>query len=278
VDLEDWYQGLTRTSQQIDRWPEYPDRVVETTEKLLGILAAEDVRATFFTLGYLADQFPSLIRKIAEAGHELALHGYYHYPVFRLTPEVFRQEMLRGREAVEAASGQAVWGYRAPMFSINRASLWALEVLRELGFQYDSSLFPTRNMLYGFPGAPRYPYRPFEGHMFVEFPVSTVRFMGITWPIAGGFYLRILPYPMVRWGIRRLNRQGFPAVLYTHPWELDLEQPCIPVSPRERVTHFGGRTTLEAKLRLLCRDFQLVPLGELCHQWPSEHSVPERDG
>ncbi|MCP4362241.1 MAG: DUF3473 domain-containing protein [Chloroflexi bacterium] len=263
IDLEDWYQGLTSTSQQVDRWPNFEDRVVTSTEHLLTILAEANVQATFFVLGYVADQFPELIKQVATAGHEIGLHGYYHRQVFRLTPEQFRQEMLRGRDAVEAASGQQVLGHRAPMFSINRSCLWALEILHELGFWYDSSIFPTKNMLYGFPDAPRFPYQPISQTDFIEFPLSTVHLWGMNWPIAGGFYLRLLPHAFISWGIKRLNKEGHPAVIYLHPWELDPDHPRPNPTPRERFTHYHNLHRMEAKLKALLRKHQFAPMSSL---------------
>ena len=263
IDLEDWYQGLTSTCQRVDRWPSYEDRVVESTHRLLDILAQAGVKATFFVLGYVADQFPELIRQVADAGHEIGLHSYHHQQVYRITPDEFRADVAQGREAVEKASRRQVVGYRAPMFSINCSALWALEVLREMGFRYDSSVFPTRNMLYGFPHAPRFPYRPFENGTFVEFPLSTVRILGINWPVAGGFYLRLLPYPILRYGLQRINRGGNPAIIYLHPWDLDTDQPRPNPTLRERFTHYYNLRRTEAKLKALLRDFHFGPLLNL---------------
>lgn len=148
------------------------------------------------------------------------------------------------------------------MFSINRSSLWALDTLRDLGFRYDSSLFPTRNMLYGFPSAPRFPYHPFQDSGFAEFPLSTLRLAGVNWPVAGGFYFRILPYFLFRWALRRLNRQGFPAIFYLHPWELDPDQPRPHPTPRERLTHYANLAQTEGKLIALLRDFRFGPLAD----------------
>lgn len=263
IDLEDWYQGLTSTSQQVDRWPDLEDRVEPSTDRILEILDRAGVRATFFVLGYVADRFPDLVRRVAAAGHEIGLHGYHHRQVFRLTPEQFRAEIERGRKAVEAASGQRIIGYRAPMFSINRSAVWALEVLRDLGFRYDSSMFPTRNMLYGFPDAPRFPHHPFENGDFVEFPLSTVRVLGVNWPVAGGFYLRLLPYAVFRWGLKRINREREPAVIYLHPWELDPDHPRPNPTLRERFTHYTNLRQTEAKLSAVLRDFSFGSLADL---------------
>ena len=266
IDLEDWYQGLTSTSRQVNRWPGFEDRVVEATGQLLTVLDRAEVKATFFVLGYVADQFPGLVRVVADAGHEVGLHGYYHRQVSRQSPEQFRADVLQGLQAVEAASQQRVRGYRAPMFSINGSALWALEMLYDLGFQYDSSVFPTRNMLYGFPGAPRFPYHPLDNRDFVEFPLSTVRALGVNWPLAGGFYLRLLPYPLFRKGLEQLNRNGRPAVIYLHPWELDPGHPRPNPTVRERFTHYSNLGGTAEKLRNLLRDFRFGPLCTLLEE------------
>ncbi len=264
IDLEDWYQGLTSTSQQVRRWPELEDRVVDSTERLLAILERAAVKATFFVLGYVAEQHPDLVRRVAEGGHEIALHGYHHYRVSRQAPDDFRAEIQRGRRAVAAASGREVLGYRAPMFSINRSALWALDILRQEGFRYDSSVFPTRNMLYGYPDAPRFPYHPLDDG-FVEFPLSTVRVLGVNLPVAGGFYLRVMPYRLFRWGLHQIEREGMPAVLYLHPWELDPDHPRPAPTLRERFTHYYNLKSTGKRLSALLRDFEFGPLAELLH-------------
>jgi polysaccharide deacetylase family protein (PEP-CTERM system associated) len=263
VDLEDWYQGLTSTGRQIDRWPSFEDRVVANTRRLLGVLSEGRVRATFFVLGYVAERFPDLVRRVADTGHEIALHGYLHRQVNRLTRDEFRIDTERGRSAVEQACGQKAVGYRAAMFSINGASLWALEQLHEMGFQYDSSVFPTRNMLYGYPDAPRFAYHPLGHAHFTEFPLSTVRALGVNWPVAGGFYLRALPYRLFRWALERINRSGKPGIIYLHPWDIDPGQPRPSPTVRERFTHYYNLGGTEHKLVQLLQDFRFGTLRDL---------------
>ena len=262
VDLEDWFQGLTSTNPRIDQWPLFESRVVPATMRLLEILRRYRIQATFFVLGYVAERHPELIDTIQSEGHEIAVHGYWHHYVSRLTSAEFSMELARTLEAIMSITGEMPVGHRAPYFSVNQTTPWAFDVLRAHGFRYDSSIFPIRNGFYGYPGMPRFPYIASEGGL-MEFPLSTVRLGGVNWPIAGGFYLRMLPYAFVRWSIRRLNRQGHPAVLYIHPWELDLDQPLHPVTPRERITHYGGRRTLEPKLHRLFNEFSFVPLRTL---------------
>jgi polysaccharide deacetylase family protein (PEP-CTERM system associated) len=263
VDLEDWYHGLTSTNRKPHLWPQLESRVVVNTERLLDLLAAYDVRTTVFVLGDVAEQYPDLIRCVAAAGHEVGVHGYAHADIRRLTRKQFETELIRALDVLASLVSQPIIGHRAPYFSIDRSTLWALDIVAERGFVYDSSVFPTRNMLYGYPGAPRFPYRLDRGRGLIEFPASTVRLLGVTWPISGGFYVRTLPYPVVRWAIKRLNRQGVPAIMYLHPWELDIEQPMRAATLRERITHYHGRRSLEAKLRRLFQDFEFGPLSDL---------------
>jgi len=265
VDLEDWYQGLTSTNPLVDQWPSFESRVEKTTRHLLAILSKQDVRATFFVLGYVADSHPDLIAEIAAEGHEIGVHGYYHRFVSRLTADEFAQELDLTMAAIDRITGETPIGHRAPYFSLNGSTPWAFEVLESRGFRYDSSVFPTRNMLYGFPGAPRFPYTV-PGHEIVEFPATTMSFAGKNWPIAGGFYNRALPYSVVRRGIRQVNEQGEAAVIYIHPWELDTGQNYNQVTFRERITHYHGRRGLEKKLVQLLTDFQFGALQDLLLQ------------
>jgi polysaccharide deacetylase family protein (PEP-CTERM system associated) len=274
VDLEDWYQGLTSTNSREQLWPSLEERVVEATRSLLSLLAQYNVRATFFVLGKVAEQHPGLIEEVAAAGHEIGVHGYMHRFVNRLTPAEFARELEQGSEAVQRITGTVPLGHRAPYFSIDGGSLWSLDVLQEQGFKYDSSFFPVRNMLYGYAGAPRAPHRvgplPEQGSQqgrqrqgdqrLVEFPVSTLRVGRHIIPFAGGFYMRSWPYVLIRSAIHRVRREGLPAILYLHPWELDLDQPRPKVTMRERVTHYHGRRSLRGKLEKLLSEFQFGPL------------------
>ena len=265
VDLEDWYQGLTSTNPLVERWPSFESRVEKSTRDLLAILSEQDVRATFFVLGYVADSYPDLIAEIAAAGHEIGVHGYYHRFVSRLTAAEFAEELDRTVAAIDRITGIRPIGHRAPYFSLNGDTPWAFEVLESHGFLYDSSVFPTKNMLYGFPDAPRFPYKV-PGHEVIEFPATTISMAGKKWPIAGGFYNRALPYAAIRHGIRQVNEQGEPAIIYIHPWELDTGQTYDRVTFRERITHYHGRRGLEKKLIQLLTDFQFGTLQDLLAQ------------
>ena len=262
VDLEDWFQGLTSTNKRPDLWPELESRVVGATKALLAILREHDVLATFFTLGYVADHHPALIEEVSAAGHEIAVHGYWHRFVSRMTRDEFAAELDLGIDALVKVTGERPLGHRAPYFSINAATPWAFEVLRSHGIQYDSSVFPVRNMLYGYPGAPRFPYR-IEGLEMSEFPATTAQFGGRSWPVAGGFYTRALPYEFVSRGIRQVNQLGQPAILYVHPWEIDTGQQYREVTIRERITHYHGRGGLRSKLEKLFSEFRFAPLRDL---------------
>jgi polysaccharide deacetylase family protein (PEP-CTERM system associated) len=264
VDLEDWYHGLTSTNRRPDLWPRLESRVVGNTEHLLDLLAECGVRATFFVLGQVAAQHPDLVRRVSTAGHEIAVHGYDHENVRSLTREGFAAMLKRALTVLSPLTSQPIIGHRAPYFSVDGSSLWALDVLAEQGFAYDSSVFPTRNMLYGYPDAPRTPYRvQTQAHTLVEFPLSTIRLVGLKLPIAGGFYGRAMPGALTRWAIRRLNTEGTGAVIYLHPWELDTGQRYNRVTPRERLTHYFGRRGLENKLRRLFSEFDFAPLRDV---------------
>jgi polysaccharide deacetylase family protein (PEP-CTERM system associated) len=263
VDLEDWYHGLTSTNRRPHVWPELESRVVASTERLLALLKACKVQATVFVLGKVAERYPDLVRRVADDGHEIGVHGFAHADIRHMTPERFADELDQALEVLAPLVHEPIIGHRGPYFSINRDSLWALEVLRERGFRYDSSFFPTRSLLYGYPEAPRWPHRIGNGSGLVEFPISTVRVGRFNWPVAGGFYTRALPYGLIRRGIEGLNRQGHPAILYVHPWELDTRQRYNQVTLRERISHYYGRRGLAKKLRRLFTDFEFGPLRDM---------------
>ncbi len=261
VDLEDWFQGLTSTNPQVEHWPEFESRVVPATRRLLELLRRRRVLATFFVLGYVADHHPHLIAEIQNEGHEIAIHGYFHRFVNRMTASEFAAEIERSITAVSRITLTRPRGHRAPYFSVNQDTPWFADVLLDHGLEYDSSIFPVRNLLYGFPAAPRFPFRLPNG--LLEFPASTARWLGRNWPIAGGFYVRSLPFWVIRRAIQALEAQGQPAIMYVHPWELDLEQDYAQVTLRERVTHYHGRATLGEKLEQLFAEFDFAPLETL---------------
>jgi polysaccharide deacetylase family protein (PEP-CTERM system associated) len=258
-DVEDYFHvsAFDRVVSRA-RWDSLEHRVTASTERVLSVLADADVHATFFVLGWVADRFPGLVRRIAAAGHELASHGYGHRLVYELTPEEFRQDLRRSRLAIESAVAAPILGYRAPSYSITAKSLWALDVLIEEGFTYDASIFPIHHDRYGIPDAPRHPYRiDRPAGAIWEIPSSTVRLFGANLPVAGGGYFRILPYAWTRWGIDRLNRhEERPAVFYLHPWELDPDQPRLQVTGLGRFRHYRNLRLTEPRLRRLLADFR----------------------
>ncbi len=258
IDFEDWYQGLEIPQAQ---WEGYEDRIEGSGRRLLSMLAEAGVRATFFVLGPVAERHPGLVREIAVAGHEIATHGWSHSLVYRMTPEVFREELTRSIRLLEDMTGARVVGHRAPFFSITRSSLWALDVLSESGIRYDSSIYPVLNYRYGIEDAPRWPYR--AGGSLTEFPITTWRLMGRNLPVAGGAYFRIYPYALTRTAFRSVNRSGRSAVFYLHPWEIDPDHPKIPVPRRIAITHYFNLQATERRLRVLLRDFRFAPMSEV---------------
>jgi polysaccharide deacetylase family protein (PEP-CTERM system associated) len=262
IDVEDYFQVSAFESVVApDRWNEYESRVAANTDRVLGILADTGVRATFFVLGWVAERDPSIVRRIAAAGHEIASHGYGHRLVYDQTPAEFRDDVRRAKALLQDASGAPVLGYRAPSFSITGRSLWALDVLTEEGFRYDASIFPIRHDRYGIPSAPRHPYYARPG--LLEIPASTIRLAGTNLPVGGGGYFRLLPYWWTRAGIRRLNlAEKRPAVFYLHPWEVDPGQPRLTGSRLSRFRHYRNLAKTEGRLRRLLGDFRFGTIAE----------------
>lgn len=267
-DVEEYFHAEAFSGMlRPEEWPTLESRVVDTTQRLLDILDYTGVRATFFILGWVAERQPALVREIAGRDHEVACHGYGHRMIQHLTRQEFAADVARAKAALEAAAGRAVIGYRAPTFSVMRETLWSLDVLCEAGFRYDSSIFPIVHDRYGIPDAPRFPHRlrTAGGAEIAEFPLSTVT-MGGRWrlPVAGGGYFRLAPYGLTRWAIRRLNeREQQPAMVYLHPWEMDANQPRLPVGWLTRLRHSVNVEKTEQKLRRLLGDFSFAPASEV---------------
>ena len=268
VDVEDWYQGL---DFDLNEWARFAPRLETGLVRLLELLADAGARATFFIVGWQADRTPGIVREIARHGHEIACHGYTHRFVYRLTPATFREEVRRSRDVLEALAGEPVVGFRAPFFSITADALWALDVLLEEGFRYDSSIFPVWNHRYGIPRAARQPGRvttPAGGTLF-EVPLSTVRLpsarlpVGLNIPVSGGAYFRLYPYRLTRALVRRLERAGDRLVFYAHPWEYDPSHPRIRLPhPVSQITHYVNLAAMAGRTRQLLRDFRFVPIRE----------------
>ena len=258
VDVEDWFQvgAFERTIRRVD-WDGLTHRVERNTDAVLDLFAQADVKATFFTLGWVAERYPALMRRIADAGHEVASHGYDHERVFTFTPEAFRADLRKARAILEDTSGQAVTGYRAPSFSIDPRTPWAHTILAEEGYRYSSSVAPIRHDHYGWPQSPRFAWKPVAGSDLVELPVTTAKLGQRTLAAGGGGFFRLLPYGFSRWAIRQVNDQaGRPAIIYFHPWEIDPDQPRVADAPlRSRLRHYSNLSVMAAKLRRLTRDF-----------------------
>ncbi len=259
VDVEDYFQ-VQAFADRFGRnvWDSQPCRVERNTEKVLEIFAGAGIKATFFTLGWVAERYPALIRRIVEEGHELASHGYAHFRADEQSPEDFRTDIARTKAVLEDAGGTAVIGYRAATFSIGRDNLWALDILAEEGYRYSSSIYPVHHDFYGMPEAPRSAFYPTGKPGFEEYPVTTLRLGSLNLPIGGGGYFRLLPYPLSRWAMRRVNRHDrLPCIFYFHPWEVDPDQPRQHgLALKTRVRHYTGIRRMETKLKKLCRDFQ----------------------
>ncbi|HUD91710.1 XrtA system polysaccharide deacetylase [Sphingobium sp.] len=266
VDVEDWFQvgAFERTIDRAD-WDGLIHRVEGNTDAMLDLFAQAGVKATFFTLGWVAERYPALMRRIAEAGHEVASHGYDHARVFTFTADQFRADLRKARAILEDASGQAVTGYRAPSFSIDPRTPWAHHVLAEEGYRYSSSVAPIRHDHYGWPDSPRFAWKPIKDSPLVELPVTTAKWGTRTLAAGGGGFFRLLPYGFSRWAIRQVNEQaGRPAIIYFHPWEIDPDQPRVADAPlRSRLRHYSNLSVMAAKLRRLTRDFDWTRIDAL---------------
>lgn len=259
VDVEDYFH-VSAFSKHIDRndWDRYSCRVEANTRVLLEMFGQAGVRSTFFVLGWVAERYPDLVREIAAAGHEIACHGYSHELVYRQTPAVFRDESRRSKEILEDIAQRPVRGYRAASYSIIAESTWALDTLAELGFEYDSSIFPVHHDRYGMPDAKREPHvlKTPAGHSLVEFPLSTFEIGSYRLPISGGGYFRLFPYGFTRYALRRINvKDQLPFIFYLHPWEVDPQQPRIKANLLSRFRHYQNLERCQQRLARLLRDF-----------------------
>jgi polysaccharide deacetylase family protein (PEP-CTERM system associated) len=266
IDLED-YMHVTAFAEQIksEEWSSCASRLEYTADKLLDIFQSFRCLGTFFVLGWVAEKYPKVVRRIADSGHEIACHSLRHRLVYEMSPAEFREDTLTVKQLLENVSGKPVRGYRAPSFSITKKTPWAFEILRELGFTYDSSIFPVEHPGYGWIEASRSPFviKTSAGDI-VEFPLPTLQFGARRAPLGGGAYLRVLPYAYTKWCVSHINlREGRPVCVYLHPWELDANQPRMRGRLTSRLRHYLGLRGTESKLRNLLRDFEFCPLGEL---------------
>ena len=256
IDVEDYFQ-VSAFAPYIARgdWDSRECRVERNVDRILGLLSEQGTQATFFTLGWVAERYPQLVRRIVEGGHEVASHGYGHERASDLSPEAFRADVGRAKALLEDLSGREVLGYRAPSFSIGERNLWAFDVLRDCGYRYSSSVYPIRHDHYGMPDSPRFAYPVREG--LLEVPVTTLRLRGRNLPSSGGGYFRLLPYALSRWLIEQVNRNDQQsAVFYFHPWEIDPGQPRIAgIDAKTRFRHYVNIGRTEARIAQLLRDF-----------------------
>ncbi|WP_250658256.1 XrtA system polysaccharide deacetylase [Alkalimarinus coralli] len=266
IDVEDYFHvAALAESIPTSKWDSLECRAENNTDKLLELFASNTVNATFFTLGWVAERYPNIVKKIAAAGHEVASHGYSHQLIYNQTPEVFKEETYKSKVILEDIIQKDVIGYRAASYSITNKSKWALDTLCELGFRYDSSIFPVKHDLYGIPGSPRWPYKleTEHGNSIVEFPISTFNIANYKLPIAGGGYFRLFPYWFTKLGLGSINRVNEPFVFYLHPWEVDPEQPKVQASWFSMFRHYNNLDKCYSRLEQLLNDFEFTTVEDV---------------
>ncbi|MET0356288.1 MAG: XrtA system polysaccharide deacetylase [Cellvibrio sp.] len=267
VDVEDYFH-VAAFNKVInpDEWEKWPCRVEANTEKLLQLFADSNIKITFFILGWVAERYPQLVKTIQAQGHEIASHGYSHQLIYKQDQKVFREETAKSKQILEDLAQAQVTGYRAASYSITRKSLWALEILAELGFTWDSSIFPTRHDNYGIPGSPEEPYKivTASGKILTEFPLTTAKVFGQSVPAAGGGYFRQYPYALSRWLFERAsNNQTKPQIFYLHPWEIDPDQPRVPnASWFSNFRHYTNLSRCLPRLERMIDDFQFGTISQ----------------
>ncbi|NUM34200.1 MAG: DUF3473 domain-containing protein [Candidatus Brocadiae bacterium] len=266
VDVEDYFQVSNFNSFiNPDSWKNFSLRVHKNMENILKLLDQFSVKGTFFILGWLAQKLPQMIVDIHREGHEIACHGYQHELVYDLGPEGFRQDIKKAKAILQDISGQEVIGYRAPSYSITNDSLWALAILQEEGFLYDSSIFPVYHPRYGIPGSPRHPYvYSINQAKLYEFPPATLKLGKFHLPVAGGGYFRLFPYDFTRWAMKKINHEGYPFVFYMHPWEIDPKQPRFEnAKMMHRFRHYLNLSKTKGRLQKLLQDFHFGTMKEM---------------
>jgi polysaccharide deacetylase family protein (PEP-CTERM system associated) len=286
VDVEDYFHA-SALKIPADRWEKQEQRASRNTHELLELFGETQTKGTFFVLGWLAERFPDIVRSISSHGHEIACHGYSHKLIYRQTPAEFAEETRRAKHILEDLAGCAVNGYRAASFSIVEDSRWALDIVADLGFTYDSSIFPIRHDRYGMPSANPKPHvlTVPNGKTIVEIPPSVLSLGSTRLPIAGGGYFRLYPYSFTRWAMRRINKQGSPAIVYLHPWEIDTGQPRADVGAVTRFRHYVNIGKVRDRVRRLLSDFSFEPMQSLAQRYSDpaaggceEHHAVNRSG
>jgi polysaccharide deacetylase family protein (PEP-CTERM system associated) len=277
VDVEEYFQVEAFSGRvPVDTWKDFPPRVERSMARILELFAKHGAKATFFVLGWIAQQFPNLVKGIAAAGHEVGCHGNAHRPIFVQKPDEFRTDLQNARDVLADLVQQPIRCYRAPSFSIVRNTLWAFDILAEEGFAFDSSVFPVRHDVYGIPDAQRFPHWYFSpnGNRIFEFPPSTVRRFNNNWGVGGGGYLRFIPYSLTQRALRQINSgEKQPAMVYFHPWEIDPEQPRISAGLRSTLRHYTYLSSMEGKIEHLLNDFRFAPLTTVCSQLTAYQSL-----
>lgn len=266
VDVEDYFQvAALAEAVSPDDWDSMEYRVEQNTDRLLELFDQQQVRATFFVLGWVAERSPDLVRRIQAGGHEVASHGYSHQLIYNQKPDVFKDETRRSKRILEDILGEPIHGYRAASYSITAQSKWALDILCDEGFTWDSSIFPVHHDRYGMPGTPEKPYilEAPSGGSLKEFPLSTCPIGNYRLPIAGGGYFRLYPYFLSRWGLGKINRAGDPFIFYLHPWEVDPGQPRLKVSALSRFRHYNNLSVCFDRLQQLLKDFRFGTVSEV---------------
>lgn len=266
IDVEDYFQvAALAEAVRRDDWASMEYRAERNTDQLLALFDREGIKATFFILGWVAERSPLLVEKIFKAGHEVASHGYSHQLVYSQSPEVFREETRKSKQILEDIIAAPITGYRAASYSITQNSLWALDILCEEGFTWDSSIFPVHHDRYGMPDTPHFPYllKARNGGILKEFPLSTCPIWGYRLPIAGGGYFRLFPYWFSKWGLGRINRAGKPFIFYLHPWEIDPEQPRQNVSGLSKFRHYNNLEKCMGRLEKLLAHFQFGTVADV---------------
>jgi polysaccharide deacetylase family protein (PEP-CTERM system associated) len=278
VDVEDYFHVEAFASNILaEEWHSYPPRVDRNVSRILELFAKYRVRATFFLLGWVAEKFPHLSQEIAAAGHEIGCHGYAHRRLHTMTPGQFQQDLRRATALLSDQAGRPIRSFRAPSFSIVRATLWAYDILSEEGYSFDSSVFPVRHDLYGIPDAKRFPHWTtlHQNAGIFEFPLSTLSYHGVNVGVGGGGYLRWIPYGITYWALRRINLEEHqPVAVYFHPWEIDPDQPRLRAGIKSRLRHYTNLSTTEGKIERLLHDFQFSTLSEVCLAHPNYMTKP----
>ena len=284
IDVEDYFQVAAFDGHiRREHWDQLPCRVEANVDRILALFDEHGVKGTFFVLGWMAERYPQMLRRIVAGGHEVASHGYDHVRIVHQTPKVFREEVHRTGALLEDATGHAVCGYRAATFSIVEETLWALDQLLEAGYRYSSSIYPVHHDLYGMPDAPRFPFRHLGDGGLLEVPLTTVKIGKRNYPCGGGGYFRLFPYALSRWAIRRVNEhEGQSAVFYFHPWEIDPDQPRQSgIGLKTRVRHYLNLSRMEGRMIRLLQDFDWGRMDAVFLEGRGEGSLPaplaERD-